>query len=1105
MKHKLTLLKSISLLFFFLISTSLFAQNLVTNGGFGTNDLTNWSETVGYNTDASSGSAVLLPGDLASGGYMYQDLDGGTALTANSVYEGSIDLDYINTGPNGLQVGIYDASDNMVYSHEFTSTGTHTFSFTPTSSVVHQIRLAGGVGTVTVTIDNVSVTENVVPTATPTIVGTEEVGYTLTATPVLHDDDGDSPLTASYQWYRANTSTTTVGISAISGATAATYVLTADDAAKYIFVKVIPYAATGNSPGAEATSNVLGPVVANTAPYFSTDPAISGTEKQGSDLTLTYTVSDAEDNPGADVVWYRSSDVAGVNKIEISGASSPYTLVYADVGKYIIVEVTPTADAGVTPGTMVSATSGSIAGYALGIPTTTAPVDEATKVVLTPSFSWDDNLGRGTTFDSEDQYELEVATDNLFGNVVYNITNIGHNATGGVHTATVPLDLNTKYYWRVRAKLSTSSPIIYSPWSQTKTFTTTVIGESPTQTYPIAEALVYTNTPTFYWYTGVASDDQEFEIIIGTNDYNGSGNVPTIAGTNIGSDLSYEIPSGSELTPGTDYYWWVRATDGTNVSDWSEMGEFTTSSTNSGPVVPVGTYPIGGALQYSNSPTLYWYVLTQVTGLEFEVFVSTSDATPGASPTTSGNDVFYNATPVGDDNFFAVSGLTSNTTYYWWVRSTDGTGNSGDPSAWSERYSFVTTASSGSPVKPVLTYPIGGATVSSAEVNLYWYATTVATDLKYDLYYNNDGTTPTAGTTPVETGITTSTTTMDGLVASTTYHWWIRSTDANGLNPSEWSDEGSFVTSSTVAVVSAPVPISPTGGTVISGTTADLSWAYYGTGNGITYELQYSLYPNMDPLATSPAISIVDPSATTYELSGLATGTTYYWQVRANDNSGGQSAWSSVATFSTLSNATFPLVIPRVGSPIANVVLDTNSPELSWFLPSQSVGLTYELQYSVNSDFSDVKELKDINKTSATISSIENGEKYFWRVRSKSSDGGVSIYSAIGSFIGQGVTDVKESSIVPEKFEVSQNYPNPFNPSTVIKYSSPETSFVTIRVYNMLGQEIATLVNEEINAGVHNVTWNGMSDSGVKVATGTYIYRVVAGSNIVTKKMILLK
>ena len=57
----------------------------------------------------------------------------------------------------------------------------------------------------------------------------------------------------------------------------------------------------------------------------------------------------------------------------------------------------------------------------------------------------------------------------------------------------------------------------------------------------------------------------------------------------------------------------------------------------------------------------------------------------------------------------------------------------------------------------------------------------------------------------------------------------------------------------------------------------------------------------------------------------------------------------------------------------------------------------------------------------------------------------------------------------------------------------------------MLGQEVVTLVNNEVEAGVHHVTWNGVDNSGTKVATGAYIYRVVAGNNIMTKKMLLLK
>ena len=94
---------------------------------------------------------------------------------------------------------------------------------------------------------------------------------------------------------------------------------------------------------------------------------------------------------------------------------------------------------------------------------------------------------------------------------------------------------------------------------------------------------------------------------------------------------------------------------------------------------------------------------------------------------------------------------------------------------------------------------------------------------------------------------------------------------------------------------------------------------------------------------------------------------------------------------------------------------------------------------------------------------------------------------------------------VPAKFEVFQNYPNPFNPSTTIKYGLPAAANVTIKIYDMLGQEVKTLVSEYKNAGTFSVRWNGVNNSGDRVSGGTYICRVVSASNVKTIKLILLK
>ena len=104
------------------------------------------------------------------------------------------------------------------------------------------------------------------------------------------------------------------------------------------------------------------------------------------------------------------------------------------------------------------------------------------------------------------------------------------------------------------------------------------------------------------------------------------------------------------------------------------------------------------------------------------------------------------------------------------------------------------------------------------------------------------------------------------------------------------------------------------------------------------------------------------------------------------------------------------------------------------------------------------------------------------------------------TWIGSTPTDVEDESIVPAKYELSQNYPNPFNPTTQIKYSVVEQGNVTLKVFNVLGQEVKTLVNEVKAPGVHQVNFDA-SD----LSTGVYIYQIQAGSFTSSKKMILVK
>ncbi|NIT60960.1 MAG: T9SS type A sorting domain-containing protein [Aliifodinibius sp.] len=94
----------------------------------------------------------------------------------------------------------------------------------------------------------------------------------------------------------------------------------------------------------------------------------------------------------------------------------------------------------------------------------------------------------------------------------------------------------------------------------------------------------------------------------------------------------------------------------------------------------------------------------------------------------------------------------------------------------------------------------------------------------------------------------------------------------------------------------------------------------------------------------------------------------------------------------------------------------------------------------------------------------------------------------------------QEPPLIPARFVLQQNYPNPFNPVTNIEFSVPNAEFVTLKIYNTLGQEVAKLISERLAAGEYKYEWDA---SGL--ASGVYLYRIEAGEYVETKKMILMR
>lgn len=133
---------------------------------------------------------------------------------------------------------------------------------------------------------------------------------------------------------------------------------------------------------------------------------------------------------------------------------------------------------------------------------------------------------------------------------------------------------------------------------------------------------------------------------------------------------------------------------------------------------------------------------------------------------------------------------------------------------------------------------------------------------------------------------------------------------------------------------------------------------------------------------------------------------------------------------------------------------------------------------------------------------INMGELQMYTFRARK-DNKFKVVVGKNEFVDQAVQKIREE--LPKEFALGQNYPNPFNPTTHINFDVARSGNVRLKVYNVLGQEVTTLVDGYFETGKHDVMWNGKDALGRQVASGVYMYRLEAGKISRTKKMLFVK
>ncbi len=689
------------------------------------------------------------------------------------------------------------------------------------------------------------------------------------------------------------------------------------------------------------------------------------------------------------------------------------------------------------------------------------PIDGNPNVSKTPTFFWQD-----TSSSPADSFKIQISDDPTFYSIDFAPYVQAASGDTTQYTLTSELNLGSPYYWRVQGFNSSGA----GPFSDVDTFRVAISGDSlppvPQLSYPTNGAIVYTTSPSLNWYLLYNTTGITYDI-----EFNSTGvftGTPTYSNINA---LNYPL---SGLTEGTKYYWTVRSVRGTDTSAWSVIDSFQVIKVDSA-LIPVPSWPIGGAEIYTSSPTLSWYVNGVSAGLNYIVNVDTL------------SDFSTLSTYSSVSNSIVVPGLKNGKMYYWRVKSYIGT----DTSNWSNIESFFIN-STGIALTPILSWPIGGTLVYSTSTQLNWYLNGYSSGLTYDIEINESNS---FTGTPDYSGIANNYYIISGLNYAKNYYWKVRSFD--GVAYSNWSAADSF---QVIGVDGSNVPILswPIGGTTVYTSPQQLSWYLNGPFAGLTYDVEYNNDSNFTGTPTITGLT------SNYTSITLTPGETYYWRVRSYDGLT-YSSWSNVEHF-TMYSGPDP-ARPVIGNPPSEMTIYTQNPILSWYIPTPISNLTYELEYSQNSSFANSIVIENVDKTFYQLNNLEKGKSYYWRIRSKNESGSYSNFSRTASFTPDQFTDVQDETneVIPDKFYLSQNYPNPFNPSTIIKYGIPKSSFVSIKIYNIIGQQVRALLNEEREAGEYQVEWNGKNDYGQNVSSSTYIYRIITGDYIKTLKMILLR
>ena len=714
------------------------------------------------------------------------------------------------------------------------------------------------------------------------------------------------------------------------------------------------------------------------------------------------------------------------------------------------------------------------------VATPPAPVAMIASNVVQTSFTANWNASPGAT-----TYLLDVASDTNFTAFVpgYNNLNVGNvlsrNVTG--------LSASTKYFYRVRGSnvggTSGSSGVIV---------VTTLVPVPPA---PVATPASNIGTNSFTANWNAASGATSYRLDVGL-DTAFAAVLSAYNNVNVGNVLT-EIVSG--LAPGTRYYYRVRGSNAGGTSGNSGTVSVTTAGIP--PPPPVLTAPASGSTGQPAALTLAWISSPGATSYDVQV----ATASTFASPFIDDSSVSATSRP--------LSGLALNTTYFWRVagRNQYGTGAFSSPAfSFSTVDTAAVTGTIPFPANPaesdyrmvslpgLVPGPVSGLTAGSGGVPKFdWRAfripaSGVFTELgpqdqigvgegiwlirKYPLSANKSGAMPAVQS--------------NGAFPITIHSGWNIIADPFNV-PVRWAAVRTLND-----LLPSDVIQGWAGSYAVDSVMEPLKGYYYYSNStaATTLAIPYP-FPSMQP----PPPYVAPPASWSLQVA---------FESADNNDADCHLGVSPAAVpgHDSLEIRKPPLAFaggevyfsrPESGGKYARFSTDyrpaINGSEEWDVQVSHPNGCNGTLRFSGMDEIPPAYSVMLIAPDNGWPINLRVQKEY--HVQSALTDITVRVLVGPDSVLAHKIT-----GLVPDSYTLNQNYPNPFNPSTTIRYGLPQRSMVSLTVFNALGQRVRQLVNEEQDAGFHEVTFDGAG-----LASGIYFYRIRAGSFVQTKKLVLLQ